>query len=161
MPVGARDAGSRATLPPPALPRLGCARGAARAHRGGLPCARGAARGGSPGWHTLPAARARPAPLRVRGRARRTDDADAGVEIAVQESRRMSQHATGAFDVKVVPQKPDTQIARAANLSRLTIDKRFHGDLEGISKGEMLAIQSDVKGSAGYVALERVTGKLK
>jgi len=74
----------------------------------------------------------------------------------------MSQRATGAFDVKVVPQKPDTQIARAANLSRLTIDKRFHGDLEGISKGEMLAVQSEeVKGSAGYVALERVTGKLK
>jgi len=73
----------------------------------------------------------------------------------------MSQRATGSFDVKVVPQKPDTQIARAANVSRLTIDKRFHGDLEGISKGEMLAVQSDVKGSAGYVALERVTGKLK
>ena len=73
----------------------------------------------------------------------------------------MSQRATGSFDVKVVPQKPDTQIARAANLSRLTIDKRFHGDLEGISKGEMLAMQSDVKGSAGYVALERITGKLK
>src|SRR5262249_15491147 len=73
----------------------------------------------------------------------------------------MSQRATGAFDVKVVPQKPDTQIARAANLGRLTIDKRFHGDLEGISKGEMLATQSEVKGSAGYVALERVTGKLK
>jgi len=74
----------------------------------------------------------------------------------------MSQRATGAFDVKAVPQKPDTQVARAASLSRLTIDKRFHGDLEGISKGEMLAIQSeDVKGSAGYVAMERVTGKLK
>jgi Protein of unknown function (DUF3224) len=72
----------------------------------------------------------------------------------------MSQHATGSFDVKVTPQKPDTQIARAANLSRLTIDKRFHGDLEGISKGEMLALQTEVKGSAGYVALERVTGKL-
>ena len=73
----------------------------------------------------------------------------------------MSQRATGSFDVKVTPQKPDTQIARAANLSRLTIDKRFHGDLEGISKGEMLALQTEVKGSAGYVALERVTGKLK
>jgi hypothetical protein len=73
----------------------------------------------------------------------------------------MSQRATGSFDVKVTPQKPDTQIARAANLSRLTIDKRFHGDLEGISKGEMLALQTDVQGSAGYVALERVTGKLK
>ena len=72
----------------------------------------------------------------------------------------MNQRATGSFDVKVVPQKPDTQIARAANLSRLTIDKRFHGELEGTSKGEMLALQTDVKGSAGYVALERVTGKL-
>lgn len=73
----------------------------------------------------------------------------------------MSQRATGSFDVKVTPQKPDTQVARAANLNRLTIDKRFHGDLEGVSKGEMLALQCDVKGSAGYVALERVTGKLK
>ena len=73
----------------------------------------------------------------------------------------MSQRATGSFDVKVTTQKPDTQVARAANLSRLTIDKRFHGDLEGISKGEMLALQTDVQGSAGYVALERVTGKLK
>ena len=73
----------------------------------------------------------------------------------------MSQRAAGAFDVKVTPQKPDTQIARAANLGRLTIDKRFHGDLEGISKGEMLATQTDTPGSAGYVAMERVTGKLK
>jgi Protein of unknown function (DUF3224) len=72
----------------------------------------------------------------------------------------MSQRATGSFDVKVTPQKPDTQIARAANLGRLTIDKRFHGDLEGISKGEMLALQTE-QGSAGYVALERVTAKLK
>jgi predicted flavoprotein YhiN len=71
------------------------------------------------------------------------------------------QRATGSFDVKVVPQKPDTQIARAANLGRLTIDKRFHGELEGISKGEMLAAHTDVKGSAAYVALERVTGTLK
>jgi hypothetical protein len=73
----------------------------------------------------------------------------------------VSQRASGSFDVKVTPQKPDTQIARAANLSRLTIDKRFHGDLEGISKGEMLATQTDVPGSAGYVAMERVTAKLK
>jgi predicted flavoprotein YhiN len=73
----------------------------------------------------------------------------------------MSQRAAGHFDVKVTPQKPDTQIARAANLGRLTIDKRFHGDLEGISKGEMLATQTETPGSAGYVALERVTATLK
>jgi hypothetical protein len=73
----------------------------------------------------------------------------------------MSQRAAGAFDVKLTPQKPDTQIARAANLERFTIDKRFHGDLEGISKGEMLATQTDPPESAGYVAMERVTGTLK
>jgi hypothetical protein len=72
----------------------------------------------------------------------------------------MTHHASGPFDVKVTPQKPDTQIARTANLGRLTIDKRFHGDLEASGRGEMLATQTDVKGSAGYVALERVTGKL-
>ena len=73
----------------------------------------------------------------------------------------MTHHASGPFDVKVTPQKPDTQIARTANLARLTIDKRFHGDLEASARGEMLAAQGDVKGSAGYVALERVTGKLQ
>ena len=73
----------------------------------------------------------------------------------------MTQHASGPFEVKVTPQKPDTQIARSANLGRLTIDKRFRGDLEASAKGEMLATQSEVKGSAGYVALERVTGKLQ
>ncbi|HEV2287030.1 MAG TPA: DUF3224 domain-containing protein [Steroidobacteraceae bacterium] len=73
----------------------------------------------------------------------------------------MTQHASGPFEVKVTPQKPDTQIARSANLGRLTIDKRYHGDLEASAKGEMLATQSEVKGSAGYVALERVTGKLQ
>jgi Protein of unknown function (DUF3224) len=73
----------------------------------------------------------------------------------------MSERAAGSFDVKVTSQKPDTQVARAANLGRLTIDKRFHGDLEGTGKGEMLATQTDVPGSAGYVALERVTGKLR
>ncbi|GAC1452431.1 MAG: DUF3224 domain-containing protein [Steroidobacteraceae bacterium] len=73
----------------------------------------------------------------------------------------MSQHVSGPFDVKITPQKPDTQIARAANLGRLTIDKRYHGDLEAVAKGEMLAAQTETKGSAGYVALERVTGRLK
>jgi Protein of unknown function (DUF3224) len=73
----------------------------------------------------------------------------------------MTHRASGAFDVKVTPQKPDTQIARTANLGRLTIDKQFHGDLEASAKGEMLAAQSEVKGSAAYVALERVTGKLR
>ena len=72
----------------------------------------------------------------------------------------MKQRAAGPFDVKVTPQKPDSQIARAATFSRLTLDKRYHGDLEAAGKGEMLAAQTETPGSAGYVALERVTGKL-
>jgi hypothetical protein len=43
----------------------------------------------------------------------------------------------------------------------MTIDKQFHGDLEATSKGEMLAAGTAVKGSAGYVAMEKVTGTLK
>jgi hypothetical protein len=42
----------------------------------------------------------------------------------------------------------------------MSIDKQFHGDLEASSKGQMLAVQGDIKGSAGYVAMERVTGTL-
>lgn len=73
----------------------------------------------------------------------------------------MTQHASGPFDVKLTPQKPDSEVAQEANLGRMTIDKHFHGDLEATSKGEMIATQTEVKGSAGYVAMERVTGTLK
>lgn len=45
-------------------------------------------------------------------------------------------------------------------VGRLSIDKQFHGDLEATSKGQMLAAATDVEGSAGYVALERVSGTL-
>ena len=81
--------------------------------------------------------------------------------FAQSQEKKMSQHATGPFDVKIAPQQPDSDVAKAANLGRMTIDKQFHGDLEAISKGEMIAAQTEVKGSAGYVAIERVTGTLK
>jgi Ni,Fe-hydrogenase I small subunit len=42
----------------------------------------------------------------------------------------------------------------------MSIDKQFHGDLEATGKGEMLAFMTSVKGSAGYVAMEQVTGAL-
>jgi hypothetical protein len=78
-----------------------------------------------------------------------------------QEKSPMTQHAAGPFDVKIAPQQPDSDIEKAANLSRMTIDKQFRGDLEATSKGEMLATQAEAKGSGGYVALERVTCTLK
>jgi hypothetical protein len=67
--------------------------------------------------------------------------------------------ASGAFDVKLTPQ-PKDDYADGAVLSRLTIDKVFRGDLAGTSRGQMLAAGTAVKGSAGYVAIELVTGTL-
>jgi hypothetical protein len=69
-------------------------------------------------------------------------------------------HASGTFEVKLVPQKPDNKEAESANLGRMSIDKKFSGDLEATSKGEMLTAMTEVKGSAGYVAIERVNGTL-
>jgi hypothetical protein len=68
--------------------------------------------------------------------------------------------ARGTFEVKLAPQ----QTAHAhggAPLGRLSIDKEFLGDLTGTSKGEMLTAGTAVKESAGYVAIERVTGTLR
>ena len=73
----------------------------------------------------------------------------------------MANHASGPFDVKVATQKPDSPVAEAAKLSRMSLDKQYHGDLEATSKGEMLATSPDARGSGVYVALERVTGTLK
>src|ERR1700742_3392456 len=61
--------------------------------------------------------------------------------------------------VKLAPQKMEEQPEGTA-LARMSIDKQFEGDLEATSKGEMLAAGTAVKGSAGYVAIERVTGRL-
>lgn len=69
--------------------------------------------------------------------------------------------ATGTFEVKMAPQKPDNPQEEAAGLGRMSLDKQFHGDLEGTSQGEMLSVLDQAKGSGGYVALERVTGKLQ
>ena len=62
--------------------------------------------------------------------------------------------------MKLTPQKPDNPEAEGSKLGRMAIEKQFQGDLEAVSKGEMLSAMTDVKGSAGYVALERVTGTL-
>jgi len=69
-------------------------------------------------------------------------------------------HANGTFDVKLTAQKDDT--SDDPNLGRMIIDKQFHGDLEGTSKGQMLfGGNPGTKGSGGYVAIEKVTGTLQ
>jgi len=71
----------------------------------------------------------------------------------------MTAHATGPFDVKLTPLDPANK-AEDNSLGRMSSDKQFHGDLEATSKGEMLTAGTAVKGSAGYVAIERVSGSL-
>lgn len=76
-----------------------------------------------------------------------------------QKGRTMTNHARGPFDVTLTPQTPPDP-AEGSPLAHLSIDKRFHGDLEATSRGAMLSAGTAVPGSAGYVALERVTGTL-
>ena len=66
----------------------------------------------------------------------------------------------GDFDVKVLPQ-PASELAQAAGVGRMSLDKHFHGPLEGPSRGEMLALMTEVQGSGVYVAIERFTGSLE
>ncbi len=67
----------------------------------------------------------------------------------------MAIQIRGTFDVKITPQPDDSPVGR------MTLDKHFHGDLDASSAGQMLAIRSAVEGSAGYVAMEWVSGSLQ
>lgn len=69
----------------------------------------------------------------------------------------MTNQASGTFDVKVTPQDDKSEDTL---LGRMTIDKQFHGDLAATSKGQMLTAMTSTKGSAGYVAIEKVSGIL-
>jgi hypothetical protein len=71
----------------------------------------------------------------------------------------VSKRISGTFEVKLAPQAEDK--GEGSTLGRMSIDKQFHGDLEANSKGEMLTAMTEVKGSAGYVAIERVSGTLE
>jgi Protein of unknown function (DUF3224) len=71
----------------------------------------------------------------------------------------VTHRATGPFDVTLAP-LPLADASADATLGRRSIDKRFHGDLDATSRGEMLSASTAVQGSAGYVAIERVEGTL-
>jgi Protein of unknown function (DUF3224) len=71
----------------------------------------------------------------------------------------MTRHAEGTFDVKTTPLPPD-DATTGTPIGRFALNKQFHGDLEGTSKGEMLGAGDPSKGTAGYVAIEHITGTL-
>ena len=70
----------------------------------------------------------------------------------------MQRTASGTFDVTFSPRPLAWE--ELDGFGRRAIDKRFSGDLEGTSLGEMVSVLTATKGSASYVALERVTGAL-
>ena len=71
----------------------------------------------------------------------------------------MSTVAKGTFTVQMKPQA-EPAAAGGVSLGRMSLDKTFEGDLVGTGKGEMLTALTAQQGSAGYVAIERVTGRL-
>jgi hypothetical protein len=71
----------------------------------------------------------------------------------------VTTHARGTFDVQLHP-LPLEEIASDSMIGRMSIDKQFHGDLAGTSKGQMLSVGTTTTGSAVYVAVERVTATL-
>jgi len=76
-----------------------------------------------------------------------------------QKGATMAKHASGTFDVKIAPQK-DEGIGDPT-IGRMSVDKVYHGDLEGTGAAQMLTgMSADVKDSGTYVAIERVRGTL-
>jgi hypothetical protein len=68
----------------------------------------------------------------------------------------MPNHAKGSFNVTITPQ--DT--ADDAPVARMLLYKEFHGDLEAIAHGEMMAAHEPLTGAGVYVAIDRVAGTL-
>jgi hypothetical protein len=77
------------------------------------------------------------------------------LSLLIQEKAMNEKLATGTFEVKLLPTGSDP-----GPIGTMSLDKTFQGDLEGTSRGLMLAYRSPIDGSAGYVAMERVTAGL-
>jgi hypothetical protein len=69
-------------------------------------------------------------------------------------------HASGYFDITLAPQAADNPQVRTAQIDRLSIDKKYHGDLQGTSTGQMQAIKNE-QDTGAYVALEKVVASLQ
>ena len=106
----------------------------------------------------------------LRVRPGRTDDrtelprsrrrAHLGTVFAWREREpRVTRVARGDFAVKLVPLAVEGQ-PEGSRIGRMSIDKSITGDLVATTTGQMLSAMTEVKGSAGYVAIERVDGVL-
>ncbi|HJP61242.1 MAG TPA: DUF3224 domain-containing protein, partial [Gemmatimonadaceae bacterium] len=81
-------------------------------------------------------------------------------EIGESTETRLMSRATGNFEVTLNPLAMDNNPG-IEGVGRMSIDKQYHGELEATGQGQMLTGGTTIKNSAGYVAIERVTGSLK
>lgn len=79
---------------------------------------------------------------------------------ATEKGVLVTGQARGTFEVKVTPLPNDEKVP-GLTVGRMSVDKQLAGDIEGTGKGEMMTADTGVQGSAGYVAIEHMTGKLK
>jgi hypothetical protein len=68
---------------------------------------------------------------------------------------------SGKFEAKLNPLEGYAQGVDGVHLGRMSIDKTYHGELDAKSQGEMLSAMTTTQGSAGYVAIEQVSGTLR
>ena len=69
------------------------------------------------------------------------------------------KRASGSFEVNVQP-LANTEVSGDPLLGRFLLTKKFSGALDAKARGHMLSAGTPVKGSAGYVAIDQVTGSL-
>ena len=67
---------------------------------------------------------------------------------------------SGKFKVELKPLDNYAKAIDGISLGRMSIDKTFTGELSATSQGEMLTALTPVNGSAGYVAIEQVSGSI-
>ena len=66
----------------------------------------------------------------------------------------------GTFDVRRTGQSVVEGAGEETNMARIRLEKTFHGALEASSVVEMTSVGTAVPGSAAYVAIEHVRGRL-
>jgi len=69
------------------------------------------------------------------------------------------KYASGSFEVNMQPLS-NADVSTDAMFGRFLLMKKFSGDLVAEGRGQMLSAGTVTQGSAGYVAIDQITGTL-
>lgn len=81
----------------------------------------------------------------------------ASAQSATTQKEAALKHVLGSFDVSMTRQDDNKSVD---GVSRMLIEKQYHGDLEGTAKGQMLTSGISANNSGAYVAIEKFSGTL-